>query len=284
MSALPSPDKTPKHSAFSGGELLLLTTFFTLVGLAWFYSPGIANYLGALNDQLDPGSSLERRGQFGDSYAVTNTLFSGLAFVALVAALLFQRRDLMSQVDALRQQVTEFEDQNTLTRQQMAFQEIHQRISAVPFFKVHMTPRELLAVGDQLQVGFGFKLTNEGPRVFKADANATDYKVKMDTQDEIFCGVKNDGDPFNDPPWWIIRYVTLLGEPGWLKARMVHADTPFTVFTEFDVEAAGIRKSVLKRFQLEHLHDEIPEKFVTPRRLDCSGMDRWNFMKNQWMP
>lgn len=47
--------------------------------------------------------SLQDRGQFGDSYAVVNTLFSGLAFGGVVYALILQRRELRLQRRELKE-------------------------------------------------------------------------------------------------------------------------------------------------------------------------------------
>lgn len=48
------------------------------------------------------------RGQFGDAYAVLNTLYSGLAFAAVFYAIVLQRRQLMVQQEELRLTRDEF--------------------------------------------------------------------------------------------------------------------------------------------------------------------------------
>ena len=45
---------------------------------------------------LGDGPSLERTGQFGDSFGVMNCLFTGLAFAALIVSLVMQRHDLQA--------------------------------------------------------------------------------------------------------------------------------------------------------------------------------------------
>lgn len=46
----------------------------------------------------------QTRGQFGDTFGAANALFTGLAFVALIATLLLQRKDLELQREELRLQ------------------------------------------------------------------------------------------------------------------------------------------------------------------------------------
>jgi len=48
---------------------------------------------------------LEQSGQFGDSFGKLNTLFSGLAFAAIVAALFLQRLDVSNTLKSVRQQL-----------------------------------------------------------------------------------------------------------------------------------------------------------------------------------
>lgn len=48
-----------------------------------------------------PDSSPEQLGQFGDMYGIANSLFSGLAFVGLICAILLQRKDLQLQKEEL---------------------------------------------------------------------------------------------------------------------------------------------------------------------------------------
>lgn len=63
--------------------------------------------------------STEKSGQFGDTFGAINALFSGLAFVGLIYAILLQRQDIKIQSQELKATVEEFKVQNqTLKKQQ----------------------------------------------------------------------------------------------------------------------------------------------------------------------
>jgi uncharacterized membrane protein YciS (DUF1049 family) len=53
--------------------------------------------------------SLERQGQFGDSYGFLNTLFSGLAFAGLICALTYQKHELRLQRQELKRATDQYE-------------------------------------------------------------------------------------------------------------------------------------------------------------------------------
>jgi len=63
--------------------------------------------------------SVEKSAQFGDTFGPINALFSGLAFVGLIYAILLQRQDIKIQSQELKATVEEFKVQNeTLKKQQ----------------------------------------------------------------------------------------------------------------------------------------------------------------------
>ncbi len=245
-------NENPKKSAsFSGLEALILLAVFTVVTVVWFASPWLVTKLSEL-----PYCSTEKRGQFGDSYAVTNTLFSGLAFVALIAALLFQRKDLMGQVKELGHQVSQFEQQNQLTRQQMAFQEIQTRIAAMPFLKISLSHDFIDKYPDSQEPVWRFHLVNEGPAIYNVrvhycdQESASEWAMKMSSGDKLNVVEKMILDNKIRSIWWQVNYVNQLGEPGSLRAEMPD-NSEFTLLTEFDIEAGKIRKGVFERLNMK---------------------------------
>lgn len=70
--------------------------------------------LSTLGSSLFIGNFTEA-GQFGDSFGVTNSLFSGLAFIGLVVAIHLQREDIKKQSDQLELQREEL----VLTRKEL---------------------------------------------------------------------------------------------------------------------------------------------------------------------
>ena len=79
---------------------------FIVFILTFFFSP-ILSYLAGTSQPTCAGG-------FGDQYGVLNTLFTGLAFVGLIATILLQRKDLELQRKELKRQSDEFETQNRL--------------------------------------------------------------------------------------------------------------------------------------------------------------------------
>lgn len=84
----------------------IIGLFFIVSILTFFFSP-ILSYLTGIPQ---PASA----GEFGDQYGVLNTLFTGLAFVGLIATILLQRKDLALQRKELKRQSDEFSIQNRL--------------------------------------------------------------------------------------------------------------------------------------------------------------------------
>lgn len=244
-------ENTKKSASFSGLEALILLTVFTVVTVVWFASPWLVTNLSEL-----PYCSTEKRGQFGDSYAVTNTLFSGLAFVALIAALVFQRKDLMGQVKELGHQVSQFEQQNQLTRQQMVFQEIQTRIAAMPFLKISLSHDYGATYSRDPEPVWRFHLINEGPPIYNVRVHYCDqehasiWAMKMSSGDTLNVVEKQILDNKVRLIWWQVNYVNQLGEPGSLRAEMPD-NSEFTRFTEFDVEARKIHDEVSAKFKMK---------------------------------
>lgn len=61
---------------------------------------------------------INEKGAYGDLYGFSNTLFSGLAFVGVIAAIIIQSKELKLQRDELRDTRAEFEQQNSTLRKQ----------------------------------------------------------------------------------------------------------------------------------------------------------------------
>lgn len=58
------------------------------------------------------------RGSFGDSFGAINALFSGLAFVGVIVAILLQKEELEAQRNELEETRKEFQEQNKTLKQQ----------------------------------------------------------------------------------------------------------------------------------------------------------------------
>lgn len=79
-----------------------LRTFFWIVAFVLIVQVG--GYTGIQAWQGD-----QQRGSFGDMFGAINTLFSGLAFAALIVTVLMQREELKLQFDELEKSRKEFE-------------------------------------------------------------------------------------------------------------------------------------------------------------------------------
>tara|TARA_R110002012_G_scaffold279098_1_gene467017 strand:- start:17786 stop:18493 length:708 start_codon:yes stop_codon:yes gene_type:complete len=62
--------------------------------------------------------NVENRGSYGDLFGFSNTLFSGLAFVGVIAAIILQSEELKLQRNELQETRTEFEQQNATLKKQ----------------------------------------------------------------------------------------------------------------------------------------------------------------------
>ena len=71
-----------------------------------------------LNWYLLQDIKVENRGVYGDLFGFANTLFSGLAFVGVIAAILIQSEELKLQRNELKETRAEFEQQNATLKKQ----------------------------------------------------------------------------------------------------------------------------------------------------------------------
>ncbi len=81
-------------------NIILFSTVTALVIGSWAFWPHLSKRMGT------PVSSLEERGQFGDSYGNLNTLFTGLAFIGVAGSIFLQisesrKRDAESKREAI---------------------------------------------------------------------------------------------------------------------------------------------------------------------------------------
>jgi hypothetical protein len=91
-----------------GGLFALL-----ILGL-WFATPSLVAWLAGPGD-----TQLEGRGQYGDAYGFANALFSGLAFVGVVIAILLQSNELEFQIEELSSSVAAQRDQADALNKQL---------------------------------------------------------------------------------------------------------------------------------------------------------------------
>lgn len=70
------------------------------------------------NWQLLQPVAISNRGSYGDLFGFANTLFSGLAFVGVIAAILIQSEELKLQRNELQETRAEFEQQNATLKKQ----------------------------------------------------------------------------------------------------------------------------------------------------------------------
>ena len=71
-----------------------------------------------INWKLLQPVAIQNRGSYGDLFGFTNTLFSGLAFVGVIAAILIQSEELKLQREELKETRSEFEQQNNTLKKQ----------------------------------------------------------------------------------------------------------------------------------------------------------------------
>jgi hypothetical protein len=110
--------------------------------ILWIATVPIVQWLGF--------GSPDGAGTFGDTFGALNTLFSGLAFLGVLAGIFIQGREFRSQLEEMRITASEMEKQskihdaqletwrlqNELFRRQLCEAQIQERMSAEPFFKV----------------------------------------------------------------------------------------------------------------------------------------------------
>jgi len=71
--------------------LFLFGSFFVI--MFWLYMPILQDSLIYLITTSSKSTDFAFKGQFGDSYGTLNTLFSGLAFVAIAVTLYLQNEE-----------------------------------------------------------------------------------------------------------------------------------------------------------------------------------------------
>lgn len=233
--------------------------FFTiLMLLLWISTPEIVEHL--FHRDREKGS-----GAFGDTFGFITSGFSILTTMLVVAGLIFQREEIHQLQAALKQQGDEFENQNSLTRQQMAFHEIQTRIEAQPFFVAEL---DYFAGSDDfsppLNTTYNITLKNKGAPVYNVRVHfegiyegfmgmpprTEDIAVeaRLDTGGSIVAIEEVKRDDF-DNVRWNITYVTNLGEAAGVYFEM-QARIKNIIYTKFDKDAQAIRRDVTKRMKV----------------------------------
>lgn len=164
MSDRPDPDDEPKGSDNRKPDRTVQKLLLMCVAIA-----GIQVVLGLLTWNL---VAPEDRGTFGDMFGAVNTLFSGLAFAAVVYAILLQRDDLQLQREDLRLQREELR----LTRAEL-------ERSA----QAHQTTADIMQ--EQLQM----EIENSRPRFALIEFNRVHRIGAPDTQFRFQLEFKNSG-------------------------------------------------------------------------------------------
>lgn len=121
--------KTSKSSpkqGFSIGLIGLALFFLVLAAWGWW---GV--FFSTAPD--DSTGFVGARGTFGDSFGALNALFSGLAFIGLTIAILYQRRELAAYHRELALVTDEMKNQGSLLKQQVQVMRVQQLDST--FFK-----------------------------------------------------------------------------------------------------------------------------------------------------
>lgn len=104
----------------------------------WFLVSGSILFIIAtlfINWHLLQSVAIQNRGSYGDLFGFANTLFSGLAFVGVIAAILIQSEELKLQRNELQETREEFQQQNNTLKKQ-AFENT--------FFQIQNSKNEIL--------------------------------------------------------------------------------------------------------------------------------------------
>ena len=72
------------------------------------------------------------RGMFGDMFGSVNSLFSGLAFIGVIWALLLQREQLQLQENEVKQNTTQLIEQSKIMKNEIAVSSTSARLQALP--------------------------------------------------------------------------------------------------------------------------------------------------------
>lgn len=102
-----------EHVRSRWGKRFSLSAAVFGVMAAWFFWPHIAFLWRGLEAPTEAA-------QFGDFYGPLNTLFSGLAMLGVIVAIVLQKRELVIQQDMLRQQIAESQQQTAQLGEQAA--------------------------------------------------------------------------------------------------------------------------------------------------------------------
>lgn len=89
-----------------------------IVFIVWICAPSLVSYFLIGEASEKHVVNYEMRGQFGDLFGSVNALFSGLAFVGLIIAILLQKNELELQRQELSETREEFKDQNKTMKKQ----------------------------------------------------------------------------------------------------------------------------------------------------------------------
>ena len=176
--------------------------------------------LWTLTPFVIPRLTTDDVGKFGDMFGATNALFSGLALVGAVYAILLQREELLEQRREFERQTEQFRLQNELLSKQIEAAESQARAAAIretlatlPFFRFRSGSFNLDTEG--------FKFTNVGSDVFQTTfyvEGGREYHVKHTHEeawrrDEIAEVTIRAPEGRNLRPYTlVIGYTTLLGE------------------------------------------------------------------------
>jgi hypothetical protein len=159
-------------------------------------------------------------GKIGDMYGAANALFSGLALVGAVYAILLQREELLEQRMEFERQTEQFKLQNELLSKQLQAAEsnaraaaIKEKLASLPFFRFRSG-------------GFNsgvehFKFTNVGADVFHPQVyveGGREYSVTQSADDcvrrddELHVSITPHPEGKLRPYTLVITYTTVLGE------------------------------------------------------------------------
>lgn len=128
--------------------------FALLMSGAWLYSWPTIKRVVSFYDHDPTADHFARFGQFGDSFGAVNALFSGLAFIGVIYAVLLQKEELRLQREELEKTRDEFKQQNETLSQQ--------RFENTLFNLINMHQRIVDSISSQTGVGI-----NEGKNAIR---------------------------------------------------------------------------------------------------------------------
>lgn len=120
-----------QKSTFNGNDIMKYFGAAMVIVCSLMYLFNVAMKIGF-------GPDYTARGQFGDQFGVMNAAFSGLAFIGLMLTVAFQTKDLRTQThalelqqEALKLQITEFQEQKEELRRSAQAQEEYNHLSRI---------------------------------------------------------------------------------------------------------------------------------------------------------